>query len=69
MSFYFSFLFQNLDIGSIVSQRLTAMRRLQENPNDLEALNQMYQAQKDVSINYMPTLLYNLPCILQAFPV
>jgi hypothetical protein len=39
---------QGLDIGSIVSQRLTAMRKLQENPNDVQALSEMYRAQKDV---------------------
>lgn len=39
-----------MDIGSIVSQRLTAIRRLQENPTDAEALTQMYKAQKNVSL-------------------
>jgi hypothetical protein len=43
-------IWQGLDIGSIVSQRLTAMRKLQENPNDVQALSEMYRAQKDVSI-------------------
>nr|CAD7590324.1 unnamed protein product [Timema genevievae] len=38
----------NLDIGSIVSQRLTAMRKLQENPHDVQALNEMYKAQKSM---------------------
>uniref|UniRef100_A0A8D8TVC6 Protein SON n=1 Tax=Cacopsylla melanoneura TaxID=428564 RepID=A0A8D8TVC6_9HEMI len=37
---------QNMDIGSVVSQRLKAMRRLAENPNDSEAQMQMYHAQK-----------------------
>ncbi|XP_044016517.1 protein Son isoform X2 [Aphidius gifuensis] len=36
---------ENVDIGSIVSQRLAAMRKLQDNPNDVQALNQMYHAQ------------------------
>lgn len=37
-----------VDIGSIVSQRLTAMRRLQENPNDVQALTQIYKSNKEV---------------------
>ncbi|XP_066999479.2 protein Son isoform X2 [Anabrus simplex] len=41
---------EGLDIGSIVSQRLTAMRKLQENPNDSQALTEMYQAQKDMQV-------------------
>lgn len=41
---------QELDIGAIVSQRLTAMRKLQENPNDVQAISEMYRAQKDVSM-------------------
>ncbi|KAJ4452331.1 hypothetical protein ANN_03856 [Periplaneta americana] len=41
---------RNLDIGSIVSQRLTAMRKLQENPNDVQALSEMYRAQKDMQM-------------------
>lgn len=41
---------QNMDIGSIVSQRLTALRKLQENPDDVDALNEMTQAQKDMQV-------------------
>jgi hypothetical protein len=41
---------QELDIGAIVSQRLTAMRKLQENPNDVQAISEMYRAQKGVSM-------------------
>ncbi|XP_019880643.2 protein Son isoform X2 [Aethina tumida] len=37
-----------VDIGSIVSQRLTAMRRLQENPNDVQALTQIYKSNKEM---------------------
>lgn len=40
----------NVDIGSIVSQRLAAMRKLRENPNDVEALSEMYHAQNGVCI-------------------
>lgn len=43
------FIFQNLDIGTLVAQRLAAMRKLQENPNDVEALNEMYRAQREVN--------------------
>lgn len=39
---------QSVDIGSIVSQRLAAMRKLRENPNDVGALNEMYRAQNEV---------------------
>ena len=41
---------QNMDIGSIVSQRLAAMRKLRENPNDVCALNEMYRAQNEVNL-------------------
>ncbi|CAG0887211.1 unnamed protein product [Darwinula stevensoni] len=36
-------------ISDIVSQRLNAIRRLQENPHDVEALNMMYKAQEEMS--------------------
>ncbi|XP_016839364.1 protein SON [Nasonia vitripennis] len=36
---------ESVDISTIVSQRLAAMRKLSENPNDVQALNQMYKAQ------------------------
>ncbi|XP_048512523.1 protein Son isoform X2 [Athalia rosae] len=36
---------ENVDIGCIVSQRLAAMRKLRENPNDVQALSEMYRAQ------------------------
>ncbi|XP_051154730.1 protein Son isoform X2 [Leptopilina boulardi] len=39
---------ENIDIGSIVSQRLAAMRKLRENPNDVCALNEMYRAQNEM---------------------
>ena len=37
------------DISEIVSSRLAAMKKLQENPNDPEALAAMYEAQKQMS--------------------
>ncbi|XP_058790256.1 protein Son isoform X2 [Phymastichus coffea] len=39
---------EQVDISSIVSQRLAAMRKLSENPNDIQALNQMYKAQTEM---------------------
>ncbi|XP_058130392.1 protein Son [Anopheles ziemanni] len=38
-----------LDVSQIVSQRLNAMRRLQENPADPEARQLLYTTQKDMS--------------------
>ncbi|XP_063906203.1 protein Son isoform X2 [Zophobas morio] len=38
----------SVDIGSIVSQRLTAIRKLQENPNDVQALTQMYKSNQEM---------------------
>jgi len=37
-----------VDIGAIVSERLTAVRKLQENPNDLSAKMILDNAQKQV---------------------
>jgi len=37
------------DISSIVSQRLNAMKKLSNNPNDPEALREMYDAQKEMT--------------------
>ncbi|XP_059079126.1 protein Son-like isoform X2 [Tigriopus californicus] len=39
----------NKDIGSIVSQRLDAMRKLSDNPQNPEALSELYNAQKQMS--------------------
>lgn len=39
----------NKDISSIVSERLGAMKKLTQNPNDPEALRQLYDAQKEMS--------------------
>lgn len=41
---------KDLDVTSIITQRLNAMRKLQDNPHDSEALKQMYNTQKDVSV-------------------
>lgn len=39
----------NVDVSSIITKRLNAMRKLQENPADPEALKMMYNSQKDMS--------------------
>ncbi|CAH2011065.1 unnamed protein product [Acanthoscelides obtectus] len=39
---------QQVDISSIVSQRLTAMRKLQENPHDVQALTQMHKINREM---------------------
>lgn len=46
--YYKFFLLQTVDIGSIVSEKLAAMRKLRENPNDTNALNAMHRAQNEV---------------------
>ena len=37
------------DITSIVTQRLNAMKKLNDNPSDPEALKELYDAQKEMS--------------------
>nr|XP_012234842.1 PREDICTED: protein SON isoform X1 [Linepithema humile] len=39
---------ETVDIGSIVSEKLAAMRKLRENPNDTNALNAMHRAQNEM---------------------
>ncbi|XP_012540131.1 protein SON [Monomorium pharaonis] len=39
---------ESMDIGSIVSERLAAIRKLRENPNDINALNAMHRAQNEM---------------------
>lgn len=39
----------NLDVSAIISHRLSAMRRLQENPMDSEAIKMMYTSQKEMT--------------------
>lgn len=38
------------DVSEIISQRLNAMRKLQDNPNDVEATKTLYETQQNVSI-------------------
>lgn len=40
---------QKIDISSVISERLQAVRKLQENPYDIQALNKMHQIQEQVS--------------------
>ncbi|CAG5122944.1 unnamed protein product, partial [Candidula unifasciata] len=40
---------QKLDIGAIISERLHAVRKLQENPYDMQALSKMHQVQQQAS--------------------
>lgn len=49
MQFIFLSSVKNLDVSSIITKRLNAMRKLQDNPLDSEALKLMYNTQKDVS--------------------
>ncbi|XP_020808340.1 protein SON [Drosophila serrata] len=39
----------SMDVSSIITQRLSAIRRLQDNPGDSEALKMMYHAQRNMS--------------------
>lgn len=39
----------NLDVSTIISNRLNAMRKLQDNPADAEAIKLLYNTQKDMS--------------------
>ncbi|XP_016975677.1 protein Son [Drosophila rhopaloa] len=39
----------SMDVSSIITQRLSAIRRLQDNPGDSEALKMMYNAQRNMS--------------------
>lgn len=59
----------NFDVGAIVSQRLAAIRRLQENPNDSQAISEMYKAQKEVRyLNcFLGTSLCSSRCIFFIF--
>lgn len=40
---------KDIDVTSIITKRLNAMRKLQDNPMDSEAIKLMYRTQKDVS--------------------
>lgn len=43
---------KSLDVTSIITKRLNAMRKLQDNPLDSEAIKLMYRTQKDVRNNF-----------------
>lgn len=44
------FLFQPVDISSIISERIKAARKLAENPRDTAAMSAMQKAQHNVSM-------------------
>ena len=44
---------QNVNIGQVVSERLSAMRKLQDNPNDSQAISEMYKSQQQVLHSYI----------------
>lgn len=39
-----------VDVSEIISQRLNAMRKLQDNPNDVEASKTLYETQQNVNL-------------------
>lgn len=43
---------QQIDVGHIVSERLSALRKLQSNPGDVQALGCVYKSQQKVYIVY-----------------
>ena len=47
-------LFQpDINIGSIISERIQAMRRLEENPFDIQALSSVHKMNEKVSLHKM----------------
>ncbi|CAE1258726.1 SON [Acanthosepion pharaonis] len=40
---------QTVDISQVMTERMLAVQKLQENPNDVQALNVMYKAQQEVN--------------------
>lgn len=45
-----------VDVSEIISQRLNAMRKLQDNPNDVEASKTLYETQQNVIIYFLSIL-------------
>lgn len=41
-------IFQSIDIGAIISERLSAFKKLQENPNDIDAVMTLGKVQEKV---------------------
>lgn len=41
-------IFQSIDIGAIISERLSAFKKLQENPNDIDAVMALGKVQEKV---------------------
>lgn len=46
---------QQIDVGQVVSERLSALRKLQSNPNDVQALGSVFKAQQQVCDPVQPT--------------
>ena len=53
-----------MDLSSIISTRLKAMRKLQENPKDMDAMDQIQTAETEVivitSCNFYPNFYSDL---------
>lgn len=50
------------DVSEIISQRLNAMRKLQDNPNDVEATKTLYETQQNVSFLNEQKLIFMFFC-------
>lgn len=69
-------IFQSIDIGAIISERLSAFKKLQENPNDIDAVMALGKVQEKVQaiallhlINKNYDLCFKLIYNLQAYLV
>lgn len=69
-------IFQSIDIGAIISERLSAFKKLQENPNDIDAVMALGKVQEKVQaiallhlINKNYDLFFKLIYNLQAYLV
>lgn len=51
---------KDLDVTTIITKRLNAMRKLQDNPLDSEAIKLMYNTQKDVSATFLMLLSWTI---------
>lgn len=65
-------IFQSIDIGAIISERLSAFKKLQENPNDIDAVMALGKVQEKVQaiallhlLNFKENVkgIYNGTCI------
>lgn len=53
-------IFQSIDIGAIISERLTAFKKLQENPNDIDAVMTLGKVQEKVQAIALLPLINDL---------